>query len=120
MKMRNILRDRKSWRFPGCSIDSVSGDGPDDQCSLGAVSSGAVNNRSTTDPIYCNPIDKVSGTRLLPSADVASKKAKSGGSDSRISKPSDLHTERQPAVSWDEAYRLLWKVKMSRSNKHNR
>jgi len=76
MKMRNILRDRKSRQcFSGCSINMVGSDGPDDLGARDIAGGSTVNDRAAADAVNCHSVDKVCGAKILPSADVPSKKS---------------------------------------------
>src|SRR5437870_3916208 len=118
MKMRNILSDGKSREsLTGSSANSI---GSNCTYDLHALSGSGIENGTATDSANRYTVDQISRTEILPSADVAREKAEGRGSNRGVAKPTDFHTNRQPVVGWKKWYRILWKIKLSRANQHNR
>ena len=118
VEVRNVLSDGKTGQgFASSAVSAICGDGAND---LNAVSAVEVQNRSTTDAIDSDTINKVGVSELLTGTDVARKEAKVVRSDGRETKPADLSADVNERAHWEKCYGALWKLKIDFEKKNYR
>ena len=98
-------------------ITDIRGDGSDD---LNSVRLGRVDDRSATDAVDGYTINQVGVAPFLASTDVASEETEGAGSERRKTKPSNLRSDGERDSTWQQWYRLFWKLKVARLTKNER
>src|ERR1700691_1394389 len=112
MKMRNVSSDGKAGKgLAGGSVTDVSGNRSDD---LDTFSSAHIHDGAPTDSVDRDAINQVSVTPLLSSTDLSAKETQGSGGQRGKAKPADFSANRQRVTNWDEWYRILWQLKISR------
>ena len=117
VEVRHILSDEKAWKCIACGpVGLVGGNSADN---LNAVSAIGVSDRPTTDAVDGDAVDQVSIPVVLPGRDVPAEEAKSPRLNSGKSHPTDLTTEADLPLTWEEGYKLLWERKIALMKKNH-
>ncbi len=111
-KMRHILRIRKTRKH--VTSRSVGAIRRDDANNPHAIGIGRVKHRTTADPVNGHTVNQVCALILPPCADIAGEEARRKSLDSRKSKPTNFDTDRENLVGWEQWYKALWKIKLTR------
>ena len=117
MEMRYITSNGKSRQIVA-SRSTIAHICRNNADNLNAISFRGVDYWPSTNAVNCNTINEVFMTILTSSADVSGEKAQSVGSDAGIAQPTNLSTNFQGSSSWEEWYRLIWKLKVARRDKN--
>jgi hypothetical protein len=78
-----------------------------------------IKNRTAANAVDGDAVYEVSMAALHTSANVAREEAQCVSDESRIPQPSNLASNGERRLSWEETYKLLWQVKRERINQQN-
>lgn len=108
VEMSHILYQGKPRkRLTTSLVWTICRDHPDN---LYKTIAGNTNHWPTTDTMNSDPIDKV--VHPLSGADATGEEAKSSALHTGEAKPSNLLSDREEGISWEERYEMLWYIKL--------
>src|SRR5438045_1593025 len=117
MQMRHVLHNRKARK--SIARKSVGNVGRNRAYNLDAVRRGRKQHRSSADAINSDAINEVCMPALLKRTNAPRKEALRMADHPRIPNPTNLGSNRQDVVDWQEWYRRLWQLKISRLGQDN-
>ena len=117
VEMGDILSNQKSGKgVARRSIGLVCGNGSDD---LDTISPVGVGNWPAADTIDGDPINQISLPVILSGRDVSVEETQSPRLDGGEAHPSDLASDANLPLTWEEGYKLFWQWKIALLKKYD-
>ena len=105
------MSNRKSrQRVAGVPVSDIGRDRSDNLDSIGFR---GVKNRAAADAVDRNSVDQVGMELVFPGANISREEAqRSARANSGKAQPSDLDSNSQPGIAWEQVYERLWEFKL--------